>query len=565
MRSWAPIVGLLAAGCAGPAWKRAPHDRYHQATPPPILHTAPSPRTRSEWWDSISNSTTRPLGQVLSPGHHLTRALGAAPALDVNTFGQVLDSTWFQNRIGRGGFTPEEARRGANTLGGPAPGRLTVIGGKTEGATPGLVLRDAEGHRFIAKFDPPAFPELASGAEIIGSRVLYAAGYNVPENYLVDLETAALDLAEDARTAGEYGTSIPLDAAGLDAILCHANPFSDGRTRVMLSRIIPGLAVGSSEYRGVFPDDPNDRVPHERRRSLRGLWMFQAWLHNSDTTALNTLDTFVEAGDPAGPGQGYIVHNLIDFGDALGAGGTKPKYPGQGYEGDLDWVMIGQRTFSLGIVYPYWLPARRAPYRAVGIFEAEVFEPSRWRSEVPNPAFDVADPLDEYWAASIIARYTPDHLAAIVAAAEYSEPGAAEWVLRVLSERQYELLERAFARVLPLEQPVVRGEARLELTDLAVEVATMIAPEDARYPFEVSWNRTGASDPVLARGEVTTPAIELRGALEEVRARAGAAFEEDPFLTVRWWRAGTEGPEVHVHLRAVGRRLLPVALDRTVD
>jgi hypothetical protein len=556
---------LLACACGGAAWRAAPHDRYLQSVPPLVLHRVLDKREGSSWWDSVVHTTLRPASEAISPGRHLEHLIGGTPALDINAFGQVLDSPWYTNRIARGRMTPEEIERGPNQLEGPAPGMLDVIGAKLEGATPGLVIRDSDGNEFIAKFDPPAFPELSSGAEVIAAKILWAAGYNVPENYIHELDIARLRLAPDARGRGSYGESVTLDQAGLDAIILHVNPYTDGKIRAMFSRRIPGRVVGHFDYRGVRRDDPNDRVPHERRRSLRALWMFSAWLHNTDTTAQNTVDAFISSGED--PDLGYIRHYLLDFGDALGAAGTKPKYPGQGYESEIDWGMIGETLFSFGLRYAYWLPVRRSPFRAVGIYEADVFEPSRWRPDIPNPAFDESTPLDDYWAASVLARFTPDLMAAVVDSAEYSEPGASEWVLRVLQERQYKLMEHAFSRVLALDLPSVHRRWRLELVDLEVESGLMIDPAALRYTYRVYWNRANGSRREVARGILASPAVDLERIVAGARTREGAAFERDPFLTVVMQRPRADGggPSVEIHLRVLKDGLLAVGLDRSVD
>ena len=98
------------------------------------------------------------------------------------------DSSWFQNRLGVRDMSIEELVRGPNLSGGPADGPWTVIGRPTGGVTPKFLIEDAEGQRFILKFDPVDNPEIASAAEMVSSRLYYHAfGFNVAEAYLVTL------------------------------------------------------------------------------------------------------------------------------------------------------------------------------------------------------------------------------------------------------------------------------------------------------------------------------------------------------------------------------------------
>lgn len=548
------VIVLAAAACA-PAWKQTPHDVRFQRTPDPEPHARPASSEPSNWWYAIDQSTARPLATTLNPGHYIDVLRGGPPPLDVNAFGEVIDSTWFENRIGRRALTAEEIRRGPNTVDGPDDRTLEVLGGKIEGATPGLLLRDRRGHRYLAKFDPPAYPGLASGAEIIATKILWAAGYHVPENYVGTLDIAALELREGATTGGTHGATVPLDRARLDDLLAHVNPFPDGTVHTLYSRILPGEPIGPFQYRGQRRDDPNDLVPHERRRSLRGLAVFSAWVNNVDARASNTLDTFLAQQD----GLGYVKHYLLDFGDALGSAGTAPKYPGEGYEGVLDWPKVLRSFTALGLWYRPWLGVRRSPYRSVGVFESEIFEPDLWRSKLPNPAFDEATWLDRYWAAAIIARFTPAHLAAIVDEARYPEPGAAEWVLRVLSERQFKILEWAFAHVLPLDDPRVEGTA-LHLVDL--ETSSGLSTNG---PFEYTWT-VHWDGHFVAEGRSAVPSVDLANAITQVRGVHGAAFDDDPFLTVTFARTAPEhGARISLFVRVVDGAPLIVGLERTVD
>ncbi len=552
------IAACLAASACSPAWKRAPHDQQFQTVAPPKLHAQPRADNPSDWWDHVLHSTVLPLGKTVSPARWVGWLIGGRAPLDVNAFGEVPDSAWFENRIGRTPMTPEEAARGPNASGGPAPGPLVVISGKPEGVTPGIVVRDSAGVVWFIKFDAPAYPRMTSGAEIIAAKVLYAAGYHVPETYVIDLALDRLALSPKATTRDRYKRKIKLTPKALDTLLLQLNPSPDGKIHALFSRAVPGVPLGPFSYRGTRRDDPNDRLPHQRRRSLRGLWVFQAWLNNTDTRRQNTLDTFIASDG----GRGFVRHYLIDFGDSLGAAGNREKFLSEGYEYRLDWRQIGKRWVSLGLRYPYWLSVKRSPFRSVGIFESKTFDPSRWRPVYANDAFDEATPLDSFWGAAILARITPDHLRAIVETAEYTEPGAAEFIVATLLERRRKLLRYAFSRVLPVVDFRIENDYAVAFTDLGVE--TGLVRGTPRYRWSARWNHTGGSDPVLARGTVDTPRIDLREAVVAAMTSHRSGFVEDPYITLTLRRAGHDAG-VELHVRIVRDRTVPVAIDREVD
>lgn len=512
-----PALALLSAACAGTEWHRPPYDLRFQREPEPQLHPKPSRSREANWVYTLEQTTTRPLGETLSITHWIDQATGGPPAHDVNALDEVIDSTWFVNRIGRTGMGLEAVVRGPNRDDGPAPGPLLVESGKLSGASPGLVVRDVEGVRFVVKFDPPAYPGLASNAELIATKILYAAGYNVPENHALSIPAKRLILAEGALGPGRHGEAVPLDPQRLKELLTLANPTSRGEVQALFSRIIEGVPVGPFAYEGRRADDPNDTIPHERRRSLRALRWFSAWINNTDTRASNTLDVFREVES----GRGYLVHYLLDFGDALGSLGTKPKYRSDGYEPVFSWGVLAELFFSAGLRYRYWLPARRAPYRSVGMFEAEVFDPPRWSPHTPNPAFDACTPADTLWAAGIIARFTRPMVDAVVEAARYRRREATRYVADILWARRRKILDYAFAQLPPLFDPEIRNGV-LHLTDLGVRERSHRA-ERVRYRWrfdgrpELPEGQAGATRTGAVR--IPVPALDR---LEVVLERRGA-------------------------------------------
>ena len=75
-------------------------------------------------------------------------------ALNVNTLGEVPDSSWFTNRLGRPRHDDRRNRPRPNQVDGPAPGTWHVTGRPTPGITPKFTIRDARGDTYLIKLDP---------------------------------------------------------------------------------------------------------------------------------------------------------------------------------------------------------------------------------------------------------------------------------------------------------------------------------------------------------------------------------------------------------------------------
>ena len=173
-------------------------------------------------------------------------------------------------------------------------------------------MTDPAGQLYQIEVDPPSNPELASGAEIIGTAFYHAIGYNTVDVYLAEIDRAALVISERAtirdplngkRRAAEEVRS----GRGLRARRAPA----DGRYRVLVSRFAPGKPLGNFRYYGTRPDDPNDIVPHEHRRELRGARVFGAWLNHDDSRGINSLD-MLETTDGRALGQALHVRLRLD-------------------------------------------------------------------------------------------------------------------------------------------------------------------------------------------------------------------------------------------------------------
>jgi len=311
--------------------------------------------------------------------------------------------------------------------------------------------------------------------------------------------------------------------------------------------------LGPFDYAGRRGDDPNDLIDHEQRRSLRGLWLFAAWLDNTDTRQLNTLDMFRRVkGD-----RGIIEHYVIDFGDSFGSAGLGEKAQVEGWAFLVDWGLMFRNLVSLGLDQHRYERTKRSAYRSIGLFEGKAFDPHDWKPRLPNPAFDARNRDDMFWAASILARIQPDHIRSAVSAGHYDEEGAASYATDVLLARRKKLLAFAFDGYLELDRPRMTG-TQLRLDDLRV-----LGQLGSGGPveFEVWWDRTRGDDSELQEGKVDAKSpelvIDLARALTTAQGTPG--FAADPFLTVSLHRGGEN---MDIHLRLNGDRATAIGVDR---
>ncbi len=78
------------------------------------------------------------------------------------------------------------------------------------GGRPGILVADGRNQLYLLLFDPPDFPELSTGAQVVSSRIAHAIGYHVPESYIVLFERQKLALAEGAVIISSAGARMAL-------------------------------------------------------------------------------------------------------------------------------------------------------------------------------------------------------------------------------------------------------------------------------------------------------------------------------------------------------------------
>jgi hypothetical protein len=424
------------------------------------------------------------------------------PARNVNTLGEVPDSSWFENRIGVREMTIDELVRGASTGEGPA-GRWTIVSGKSEGITPGFTMRDEAGEVWFVKFDRREYPVLSTGAEVIAGRFFHALAL-VTDTRIAYFRREDLEIAPDAKVSVKGGPRRKMTEADVERILSHVKREDDGTLRAVVSRRLAGEPLGPHEYFGTRTDDANDVFPHEDRRELRGLRVFCAWLNHDDSRGANTLDTYVPPG--------YVKHHLIDFSSTLGSGSdaerrVAPQKPRAGNEYVIDWGPIVRSALTLGIADRPW---RRVEYRTfpeVGNFEADFFDPDRWKPDYPNPAFERMRPEDAFWAARLVARFSPEAIRAMVTTGRLGSAQAEAFLADVLLARRDKIVDRYFRALNPLDRFEVEG--RILTFENLGETAGLARAEG----YELQWftldNATGTTTPLGALLTASEPRVSL--------------------------------------------------------
>ena len=454
-----------------------------------------------------------------------TRAMEVRPtyrAQDVNSLEEVPDSTWFTNRIGAHDLTIEEVRR-ANLKDTPFDHMpWTIVGVKQGGMSVGYRFEDSSGKKFILKFDEKENPEMETGSHAIVHRILWAIGYNVPEDHIGYVRASDLVIGEKAKKKG-------LDAEKLAKSLELVYHAPDGRIRVLASKFVDGKAIGPYPREGVRKDDPNDVIAHENRRSLRGAYSIFSWLNHHDLQEDNTLDVYTK--------EKYVAHYLIDFGGALGVSGHKMHSQRVGHTYRLDLGIALENLVTLGLRKRSWDGLRSPELRGIGLYDIEHYNPGEWRANSLYWPLEDRDRFDSFWGAKLLMRFTPEMLAAIVKEAQFSDPRSEKYMLDTLIARQRKTARYWFDRVAPLDSFSFERGA-LCFTDLTI--AYRLRQSTTRYivdGYDQKGKATGFQRTIgaMPNGRTCVNNVEL-------------AADDYTIIRLRVRRNAAELPPVVVHI-----------------
>ncbi len=162
----------------------------------------------------------------------------------------------------------------------------------------------------------------------------------------------------------------------------------------------PANRSGRTHAKVGVADDPNDVIPHENRRSLRGQFPIFAWLNHTDLQEDNTLDVFTA--------DKFVMHYLIDFGKALGvmAYGLDWQTPGHTYR--LDVGLAFENLVTFGARKRSWDGLRDPGLRGVGVYDADHYEPGEWRANSMYWPLEDQDRHDAFWGRKLPMRSHPN-------------------------------------------------------------------------------------------------------------------------------------------------------------
>jgi len=476
-------------------------------------------------------------------------------AKNLNTVDEVPDSNWFTNRVGRRSVTIAELVRGPDVTAGPSQGRWTVIASKSDGVTPGFTIRDQTGQVWFLKFDPPGYRGMATGTEVAVTKLMWALGYFVSENHIASFRREQLVVGDGAKFEPPGGNERAMRIDDIDALLKRANREPDGSYRIVASKGLDGTLLGGFRFNGTRPDDPNDVVPHEHRRELRGYGVFAAWLNQFDALAINSLDTLVMQDAPS---IKVVRHYFLDFGSTLGSGGARPRQYWEGHETLIDTALVRRQMLSFGFAPSEWRTVDLYESPSVGRMPRDNsrFDPERWKPRVPNPAFLRSRVDDKFWAARKLAAVTDEMVRAAIGAGQFGDPASEEFLTKAVAERRDAIVRRYLPAVNPIVDPALDDTGTLTFRNAAVDAGVAGAAQSYRARWFAFDNTTRASTLV---GEATGPAAGIR--MPEGLAASSSAFLRVELSATGGSPASWQQP-VHAYFRRMDRAWRLVGFER---
>ena len=261
----------------------------------------------------------------------------------------------------------------------PDPSKWVLIREKTSGAHPGFTAKDAKGETWFLEFDPPYFPEGATGAVAIATKIFWALGYNQVESFLTTFDPKKTSIDPKATVRRPNGKRTPVHPRR------HQRDPRDRRAQ-------PGRHL-SRRRRPPAAGQDSRRLPvrrHAPRRSQRSR-AARAPARAAGAARLRRVDEphrpqgREHARHAASPrtARPIVKHYLQDVGSTFGMCNDLHEWD-LSYEYFYEGGPSRKRFFTLGFGLSPWQTVDYVEYPSVGKFEGKVFDPRKWRPQTPT-------------------------------------------------------------------------------------------------------------------------------------------------------------------------------------
>ncbi len=429
----------------------------------------------------------------------LVRALDprrAGEAEDINAIDEVPMSTWF------GPPTFFGAPLGPYPHDGPPELPLTYLDKLPESATPGArAVLDGRGLAYELVPDIRGRAGMRTSAAAVASRLVFAVGYRTPEVHVL------------ITPEGE---------------------------RYAATRWPVGTDLGATPIDARRDDDPNDKVDHRNRRTLRALELITAWLDMKRMPPRLLRDVYT--GEP---GKGHVEHYLVGLDGAMGVDDWREAVRWM-RDPDREDANFFLRLFSLGLSPKPAAYPPETPWPSIGLFDETVVVDAY----SPSPPFEPIDrlqPGDAYWMAKRMASLSNETVAEAVRASRLTLPEQ-HWLYQIVSRRRAQVVAWGYDRVTPLEFGLFVPEdaekklpPRLVLIDMAIRTRLM-TPERSSYRVRF----------LDARGDEVAQSETVRAANDRVVATLPPSLKQLEYVVVEVQGARDRNDlprPVEVHLR----------------
>jgi hypothetical protein len=374
------------------------------------------------------------------------------------------------------------------------------------------------------------------------------------EYHITRLVPSNLAISADATITPHGQAKRAMRQSDLMWLLRNADRDSDGSYRVIASKAVSGRYLGRIRFDGTRADDPNDLIPHEHHRELRGYLVFAAWLNHVDAKGINSIVSLV-----AENGQAHIRRYLLDFGSILGSAGIRPRERWEGFETVLEppgEILKSMATFGLRV--PEWRRMRFYEAPSIGRvpWDNRSWNPDDWRPHYMNAAFRHVRADDKFWAASKLSFITEDMIRAVVAEGQFGDKASEEILVKMITERRARILAAYLPALNPIVDPVLGPDGRLSFRNIAVDNRVAEPPRGYQATWSTFDNETGLSTAV---GVTDSPDTTL----------AAPRLPETTFLKVEVSAVGPPvsswGKPVTLYFRKSASGWILVGLERLPD